>query len=147
MLDLNLGSKYETIISELVNTFKTLLESSLYQPPWGKYHDVDLVSTGNLPPLNICMSIFSFILLFFFFIVVQLQLSHFFPTLLSPASPRPVNPHPVVCAHEPSIHVSWLASSPSFPCYPPSPTRLVTGSVFFTSMSLVLSSLFVCFVD
>ena len=37
--------------------------------------------------------------------------------------------------------------SPSFPCYSPSPSPLVTVSLFCISMSLALFCLLVCFVD
>ena len=44
------------------------------------------------------------------------------------------------------IHVPYHPS-PSFYCYPPHPSPLVTVSLFFISMSLVMFSLLVCFVD
>ena len=80
----------------------------------------------------------------FYFILLLLLFSYscptFFPVaLLCPPPTTPtVNPHTIVCAHESSIHVPWLAPSPSFPHYPPPPSPLVTVSLFFIFMSLVL---------
>ena len=66
------------------------------------------------------------------------------PTLL------PQFPHqsPLIFhAHESSIHVPWLAPSPSFPFYLPPVSLLVTVSLFFIFKSLVLFCSIVFFVD
>ena len=96
------------------------------------------------------------------FIVVQLQLSQFFPCFSPLPHPPPaptVSPHPVVHVHRSFIHVPWLDPFPSFPCSPSLPSSLVTYqfvplspplwsliSLFLISMLLVLLCLFVCFV-
>ena len=89
----------------------------------------------------------------FFFIVIQFQLSLFFPHY-SPL-PCPAHPHlphsilpiTVVFVHESFIHFPWLDPSISFPCCPPPLSLMATVSLFFISMSLLLFCLLVCFVD
>ena len=102
-------------------------------------------------------SILTRILFFFlrgvyFFIVVRLELSPFFPYYSSyPAHPLPHSVFPVapvVGVHGSLIHGPWLDPSPSFPHYPSPTSPLVTVSLFFISMSLVvLFCSLVCFVD
>ena len=78
-----------------------------------------------------------FLFLFFFLIVVQVQLSPFF----NPPCP-------------PSTYPLWLCPCVLYTCswwplpYCPSPpSSLVSVSLFFISMSLVVFCLFACFVD
>ena len=92
-----------------------------------------------------------YILISFFIIVVQLQLSHLFlhysPLSHLPTPTSTVSPHPIVHVQEYSIHVPFLAPSSSFAHYHSPPSPLIPVSLFFISMSLVLFSSFVCFVD
>ena len=89
---------------------------------------------------------------FFFFYCCSTTVVPIFPSPLSPVPPTPTShiqssPHPVVFVYGSFIHVPWLAPSSSLPCDPPPPSPLVTVSLFFISMSLVLFWLLVCFVD
>ena len=81
----------------------------------------------------------------FFFIVVQVQLS----PLLSPDLPTPTShiqssPTPLSLSMGP-LYMFLDDPSPSLPCYPSSSSPLVTVSLSFISMSLVLFCLLVCF--
>ena len=71
------------------------------------------------------------------------------PPLLFPAIPNPPLPHSILptidLVHGSCIHVPWLDPSPS-PHDPPPPSLLVTVSLFYISMSLVLFCPLVCFV-
>ena len=85
-------------------------------------------------------NIYVYVFIFKFFIVVQVQLSPF----SHHHSPHLTHPHlsPSILplfgfVHVSFIHVPWR----------PSPTPLVTVSLFFISVSLVVFCLLVCFVD
>ena len=68
------------------------------------------------------------------------QLSQFFPSwppLLIP-SLAPTDTHTVVHVPGSSIHDFWLVLSPSSHHYPPSPSPLVTVSLFHVSLPVVL---------
>ena len=82
-----------------------------------------------------------------FLLLFNYSCSHF-PPFLYPALPTPLShiqsSSPVVFLHGSFIHVPWLDPSPSFPRYPsPRPSPLVTVSLFFICMSLVLFLLLV----
>ena len=93
------------------------------------------------------MSAFLFVssCFFFFFYVVQVQLSpfshHQFPYIIHPQSI-----HTLALSMGP-LYMFLDDPSPSFPHYPSLPSPLVTVSLFFISMSLVIFYLLVCFVD
>ena len=81
-----------------------------------------------------------------FFIVVQVQLSLFFP-LHSPIHPQPLPSILPTLALSMSPLCMFLDDpSPIFPIIP-LPTPPVTNSVFFNSKSLFIFCLLVCFVD
>ena len=103
---------------------------------------------------NESVRFYLFIYLFIFILLCFLLLFSYscpyFPPLLFHALPTThlplsILPH-IVFVHGSYIHVPCLTLLP-FPCYPPSPSLLVTVSLFFISMSLVIFCLFVCFVD
>ena len=64
--------------------------------------------------------------------------------LLCPHPTPTVNTHPVIHVHGSLITVPWLDPSPSFLSYPAPPVSLVSVSLFFVSMPLVLFCSFVC---
>ena len=71
-----------------------------------------------------------------------------FPPPHPPAPPTPDSPqsYPTLALPMGSLYMFLDNPSPSFPHYPPLPAPLVTVSLFFISMSLVLFCLFVLFV-
>ena len=83
------------------------------------------------------------------FIVVQVQLSPFFPHHFPaphPSPPPPLYPTPLwICPCV--LYTCSLTTLPPFHPIIPSHFPLVTVSFFFISMSLVLFCLLVCFVD
>ena len=93
-----------------------------------------------------------FKLLFFvfnYFIVVQLQLPVFTPTTPPPPQPSP-SPAPASTSNWFCPCVLHSCSWKPFPLFPPlsPPTSpLVTVRLFLISMSLVIFSLLVCFID
>ena len=90
-----------------------------------------------------------FIYIFNHFIIVLLQLSQFFPLCppLPTSHPAPtVNSHTIVHVHGSFIHVLWLVSSHSFHHFPPPPSLLVTFSLIYVSMPVVLFCTLVYFV-
>ena len=100
-----------------------------------------------LPPsplvLSLCPSTLYFLLNHFHcysIIVVPI-----FPPLLSSVHPT-VNSHTVVHLHGSFIHDLCLVPSPSFHCFPPSASPLVTFSLFHVSMLVVLYCSWVYFV-
>ena len=84
-----------------------------------------------------------------FLVVVWIRLSpfsyHHFPLPLYPHIPPSILPL-FGFIHGSFIHVPWWLF-PFFPLLSPSPPPLVTVSLFFISMSLVIFCLLVCFVD
>ena len=92
---------------------------------------------------------FRFILFCFNFIVVQVQLSHFPTTTFSSPIHLHLHPqsYPLLALSFGPLYMFLDNPSPFFPCYLPPPPPLVTVSLFFISMSLVIFCLFVCFVD
>ena len=111
---------------------------------------IDLPSSaeGNLEDIHtlyISSRHCGYIVSSFFFIVVQVQLS----PLLSPDLPTPTShiqssPTPLSLSMGP-LYMFLDDPSPSLPCYPSSSSPLVTVSLSFISMSLVLFCLLVCF--
>ena len=96
------------------------------------------------------LMLFSFIVDFLkFFFIVQLYCLPLSPIPL-PCSTYPHLPHsiltPIVFVHVSFTHVPWWPF-PFFPPLPPPCSPLVTVSLFFISVSLVLFCSFVCFVD
>ena len=84
----------------------------------------------------------------FIYFIFQVQLS---PFSLIP-SPSPTKPHlpSSILPHFGFVHgfIQFLDNfSPSFSCYPPPPSLLVTISLFFILLSLFIFCLLVCFVD
>ena len=86
----------------------------------------------------------------YFFLLFKYSCLHFLPKLL-PAPPT-LTSHPqsypnlLVLSMGP-LYMFLDDPSPSFPHYPSLPSPLVTVSLFFISMSLVIFYLLVCFVD
>ena len=133
--------------------WKCLWYFSLGQGRWVLFLLIIYIHYFHKKRQNICTAeyfifynfmIFSFF--FLFFIVVQVELSPFSP--LSSPLPIPTS-HP---QSSPPLSISPLYMflddpSPSFPCYPPPHSPLVTVSSFFISVYLVLFCSLVCFVD
>ena len=89
----------------------------------------------------------------FFFIIYLLLFKyiclHFHPSKVPhPTYPclPPSNLPPLALSMSP-LYIILYDPFPSFLCYLPPPTPLVTVSLFFISMSLVIFCLLVCFVD
>ena len=97
----------------------------------------------------ICISFIYIYIYIYIFIVVQVQLSLFSPTM----SPCPTHPLlqplnlPPLALSMCSLHMFLGGPSPIFSHYPSLPSPLVTVSLFFISMALVIFCLLVCFVD
>ena len=73
-----------------------------------------------------------------------------FPLPFSPAPPTPTSypqSFPPLALSMGPLYMFLDKPSPSFPDDPPAPSLLVTVSLFFISMSLVIFCLLVCFVD
>ena len=87
-----------------------------------------------------------FICLFLFVLLFKCSCLHFTPTTV-PCSSDPHLP-PSILTPFGCVLGSFIrfldAPSPSFPLYPPSPSPLVTVSLFFISVSLVIFCLLVC---
>ena len=67
------------------------------------------------------------------------------PSHLLPPTPT-VGPHTVAHVHVSFTHILWLVPSPSFPHCPPSPSPLVTFSLFHVSTPVFLFCSLVYFV-
>ena len=84
----------------------------------------------------------------FFYCCSSTLVSIFWPSLSS-SPPTPTSHHqsyrPLALSMGPR-HMFLGDPSPSSPCYPPPPSPLVTISLFFISMSLVIFWLLVCIV-
>ena len=96
----------------------------------------------------------SVLLLFFFacFLLFRYSCLCFPTTTFHPTPPYPpasptLNPYPLWPC--PWVLYTWfLTTLPHFfPCYPPSPSPLVSVSLFLISMSLVICCVLDCFID
>ena len=85
------------------------------------------------------------IVTFFVVVFAQVQLSPFSRHHFLPSHPQS---YPPLALSMDPLYMFFNNPSPSFPCYPPLSSPLVTVSLFFISMSLVIFvCLLVCFVD
>ena len=118
----------------------------------GKFRQLYLNNNKFFKKISYLYLFLLFNILFYFLnfcIVVQLQLSPF-PAITLPCPTHPLPSTfsplpPVVFVHGSFIHFPWPV--PFFPHHPPSSSLLVTVSLFFISMSVVMFCSFVCFVD
>ena len=94
-------------------------------------------------------NIFVLILFLFFSYCCSSTIVSIFPPLLYPTPPTPpptLNPTPL-CLCPWVLYTCSLMTYPFFPPYLPLPSPLVTVSLFFISVSLIIFCLLVCFID
>ena len=102
--------------------------------------------------LKSCLLLFFSNVLFFFFYCCSIIVVLVFPPLISPALPSPPNTHTHLsllrCCLCPWVlyRCSLTWPCPFFPCESPPPPSLVTVSLFFILMSLVLFCSLLCFI-
>ena len=91
-----------------------------------------------------------YLLTFYIFLKLLLKYSCLhFPSTTPPSPPPPLPPSilPSLALSMSPLYMFLDNPPPSFPHYPSPPFPMVTASLFFISMSLVVFCLLVCFVD
>ena len=110
-----------------------------------------MLSHGSIRNAHIYLIFFNLgkLLFFYHFLLLFEYSCLYFPTTISPAPPTPTSHpqsyHPLALSVGP-LYMFLDDPFPSFPCYLPPPSPLVTVSLFFISVSLVIFCLLVCFV-
>ena len=93
---------------------------------------------------------FAHFFLFYFIFCCSNTFVTIFSPPLSPVPPTPTShpqSYPSLALAMGPLYMFLDDPSPSFLCYPPLPSPLVTLSLFFISVFLVLFCLLVCFID
>ena len=146
----SMTKKENTLLSKSTDTGAAMcfsLESNFVQ------NDLKLFWVHFMWPSYVLLHIPGFFFKFIFY-CCSITVVPIFPSLVSPTLPTPIShiqsSPPLFFVHGSFIHILWWPfpfPSPLPSGYSPLPSPLVTVSLFFISMSLVLFCSLVCFID